>query len=250
MSSRHRLRRWASGRKAAEPTTPYEIKLSPHSSHGVLLRGSPRPAWTLLDVGCSDGRFGSLARRTVIGSPASTWSSTKASGNVSTASSRPTSTRGCRGDRRRLRLIVAADVLEHTIDPGGLLGDLVAALHPTGRSSPASRTSPTGTPAAASPPAGSTTTNGAARPRPRSLLHPAELRTAGRRARSHLVRREVVGSPIELLDRGGRSCPPGCSRHRRRRPPGDPRLADDVRLSVPVRVAPGLRCTSGADGPC
>ncbi len=55
--------------------------------------------------------------------------------------------------------IVAADVLEHTIDPDTLLADLVRRLAPNGSSSSASRTSPTGTPVAASPSDGSTMTH-------------------------------------------------------------------------------------------
>ena len=55
-------------------------------------------------------------------------------------------------------VIVAADVLEHTIDPGALLADLVRRLSPDGSILVSVPTSPTGIPAAASPSDASTTT--------------------------------------------------------------------------------------------
>ena len=49
---------------AATDTEVYELKPSPHSSHGVLLAwtAAHAPGTTVLDVGCSDGQFGALVR--------------------------------------------------------------------------------------------------------------------------------------------------------------------------------------------
>ena len=64
---RHRLRRMGFGRFEGCDEHAYELKVSPRSSHAVLLRwiGDRAPA-RLLDVGCSDGRFGALARSSAI----------------------------------------------------------------------------------------------------------------------------------------------------------------------------------------
>ncbi|WP_395694571.1 bifunctional glycosyltransferase/class I SAM-dependent methyltransferase [Nocardioides sp.] len=63
-SLRFRLRRMGFGESVPGPDLEaYEIKPSPHSSHGVLLRWLAHvPPGRVLDVGCSDGHFAALAR--------------------------------------------------------------------------------------------------------------------------------------------------------------------------------------------
>ncbi len=118
---------------------------------------------TVLDVGCSDGRFGALVRAAgPPRRPASTWSSTRASASGSTGSSRPTSTSACppapaalRRHRRRRRPRARRR-------PGAAAHEPRAtASQPAARSSCRCRTSLTGTPAARSPSAASTTTSAA-----------------------------------------------------------------------------------------
>ena len=107
--------------------------------------------------------------------------------------------------------MLAADVLEHVRQPEPLLDQIAALLAPggsfvasvpnfghwypraAGRARPV-RLRPAGHP----------------RPRPRALLHPAQLRAAGRHgAGFRVARRTGTGLPLEVVDRGG-------ERHRRR----------------------------------
>ncbi|MGI8760525.1 MAG: methyltransferase domain-containing protein [Jatrophihabitantaceae bacterium] len=111
-------------------TCAYEVKDSPHSSHGRLLSWLAKlEASRILDVGCSDGRFGELARG--YGHQVFGVDLVKHDGV---------------GDRldgfveadlehglppeagHDYRVIVAADVLEHVVDPERLLADLATRL--------------------------------------------------------------------------------------------------------------------------
>jgi SAM-dependent methyltransferase len=128
---RHRLRMVGFG--AGEPDMaghPYDLKMSPYSSHGVLLSwlAATRPG-TVLDVGCSDGRFGELVRghgHRVTGVDVAKHEGVgerldafvEADLNVGLPDEAGSG----------FDIIVAADVLEHTIDPGALLDDLVGRL--------------------------------------------------------------------------------------------------------------------------
>lgn len=60
---RYRATRMGFGAREGVSSDAYDLKASPHSSHGVLLDwlGS-RESGKVLDVGCSDGGFGALAR--------------------------------------------------------------------------------------------------------------------------------------------------------------------------------------------
>ena len=159
---RHRLRRLGFG--AGEPEMsagPYELKTSPHSSHGVLLSwlAETEPG-SVLDVGCSDGRFGELVRghgHRVVGVDVVKHEGVgerldgfiEADLNVGL----PDET-GVGFD-----VIVAADVLEHTIDPARCSTISPAASLLTDRSSSACPTSPTGTRGHGWRSVGSTTTS-------------------------------------------------------------------------------------------
>ena len=243
---KHRLGKIGFGIGAsAEPTTPYELKTSPHSSHGVLLSWlSRKPPGLVLDVGCSDGRFGELVRRhghRVIGVDVAKHEGVgeRLDGFIEANlnDGLPVET----GDG--FDVIVAADVLEHTIDPGALLADLVRRLSPDGSilvSVPNfAHWYPRGR-----------VVVGRFDYDTRGILDRGHLRFFTRRSIERLlsdndltiVRRSVVGSPIELVEHDGSSMRrPARSRRRQHRPLGDPCLADDVRLPVPVRAAPRLR---------
>ena len=202
---RHRLRKIGFGvGNAAEPSTPYELKASPHSSHGVLLSWlSATPAGLVLDVGCSDGRFGALVRsqgHRVIGVDVAKHEGVgeRLDGFVEANlnDGLPAET----GDG--FDVIVAADVLEHTIDPDSLLDDLVRRLSPDGSiliSVPNfAHWYPRGRVAV-----------GRFDYDARGILDRGHLRFFTRRSIERLivehdltiVRRAVVGSPIELLER-------------------------------------------------
>ena len=113
---------------------PYELKTDPATSHGRLLAWfEGKPPLRVLDVGCSDGRFGELLRHA--GHSVTGIDVVKHDGV---------------GDRlddfieadvsRGLPLealmaydvVVAADVIEHVADPALLLGELRKALAPGG----------------------------------------------------------------------------------------------------------------------
>jgi glycosyltransferase involved in cell wall biosynthesis len=114
--------------------TAYDLKPSPHSSHGRLLDwlGSRSPG-RVLDVGCSDGQFGALVRaqgHQVVGVDI-----VKHDGVAERLDDfvEADLERGLPGTGDPYDVVVAADVLEHVTDPARLLGDKTAALAPGGR---------------------------------------------------------------------------------------------------------------------
>lgn len=201
----HRLRTLGLGRSDdIESAAPYAVKSSSTSSHGVLLRWiSRRPPGRVLDVGCSDGRFGELIGQhghQVIGVDVVKHEGVgeRLDGFVEADlnAGLPNET----GDG--FDTIVAADVLEHTIDPDSLLDDLVARLAPDGSI------------------VVSVPNFAHWYPRARVLLGRFDYDTRGLLDRGHvrfftrrsferllaehdlrIVRRDVVGSPFELLER-------------------------------------------------
>jgi glycosyltransferase involved in cell wall biosynthesis len=184
----------------------YELKLSPHASHGRLLSWiRERPAGVVLDVGCADGRFGSLLRdaghRVVgvdrvkhvdVGDRLDTFVEADLNEGLP-----PEVGSG-------FDLIVAADVLEHAIDPAHLLEQLGARLVPDGvvfvsvpnfaHWYPRTRVA-----------------IGRFDYDRRGILDAGHIRFFTRRSFERLVekagfevvRRSVVGLPIEALERGG-----------------------------------------------
>ncbi len=114
---------------------PYEIKHSQHSSHGVLLETlRALPPSRVLDVGCSDGRFGELAR--AYGHEVHGVDLVKHDGvgerldefvEADLNHGLPDAVSG------EYQVVIAADVLEHTVEPGRLLTDMARRLSPDGR---------------------------------------------------------------------------------------------------------------------
>lgn len=130
----HRIRQMGFGEGSGDSTAAYDLKPSPHSSHGVLLRWlEARETGKVLDVGCSDGGFGSLVREqghhvTGVDLVAHPGVSDRldafhtADLNAGLPHDLPS----------QFDTIVAGDVLEHVIDPRGLLEELGARLAPGG----------------------------------------------------------------------------------------------------------------------
>jgi glycosyltransferase involved in cell wall biosynthesis len=131
---RYRLRKLGFGRSPAIAERPYELKLSPYSSHGVLLKWlAERTPGRLLDVGCSDGEFGSVARSfgfhvTGVDVDKHEGVGERLDGFVEADLNRglPQELDG------RFDYMVAADVLEHTIAPERLLSEMTTRLTPDG----------------------------------------------------------------------------------------------------------------------
>ncbi len=134
---RYRLRRMGFG-SAAAPTgagvDAYELKPSRHSSHGRLLAWlAERQPSRVLDVGCSDGRFGELVRAQghhVVGVDVVKHDgvAVRLDGFVEADLNVAMPDLGESFD-----VVVAADVLEHVIDPARLLAELRDRLRPGGR---------------------------------------------------------------------------------------------------------------------
>ncbi len=193
------------GSTAVDPSA-YELKPSAHSSHGRLLEwlGVGRPG-EVLDVGCSDGRFGALVRamghrvhgvdlvkHDHVGERLDSFVEADLNAGL------PPEV-GTGYDR-----IVAGDVLEHVIDPESLLTDLAARLAPGGEvlvSIPNfGHWYPRGR-----------TTLGLFDYDSRGPLDHGHVRFFTRRSFERLVRscglrvveRDVVGVPVDVLERGG-----------------------------------------------
>lgn len=119
---------------AAPQDAPYELKVSPHSSHGVLLRWlDVVPPGRVLDVGCSDGRFAELVGR--VGHTVTGVDLVKHEGVGERVAHfvEADLNAGLPGEvGGDYRFVVAGDVLEHVIEPEQLLRDLAGRLSPDG----------------------------------------------------------------------------------------------------------------------
>jgi SAM-dependent methyltransferase len=131
---RHRLHRMGFGRGEVRDESAYELKVSPGSSHAVLQRWiAQRTPGRLLDVGCSDGRFAAIARR--LGHHVTGVDVVKHEGvgERLDAFVEADLNQGLPQEiGEQYDCVVAADVLEHTVDPERLLTDIVARLAPGG----------------------------------------------------------------------------------------------------------------------
>ncbi len=122
-----------SRRDGIDADAAYELKPSEHSSHGQLLAWlAARTPGTVLDVGCSDGRFAALARQyghTVTGMDIVEFDGVadRLDGFV-----RADLGQGLPDGTERYDVIVAGDILEHVTDPKRLLSDLRDHLNPGG----------------------------------------------------------------------------------------------------------------------
>jgi SAM-dependent methyltransferase len=199
----------ATGEASSSTVAAYELKSSPHSSHGVLLRWlEDRPAGRLLDVGCSDGSFGSLARarggHLVVGVDVVKHEGVadNLDGFVEADLDDGLPTEIGAG----FDTVVAADVLEHTADPGRLLRSMIDRLGPGGSIL-------ISVPNFAHWYPRLRVVSGRFDYDQRGLLDRGHLRFFTRRTLERLiadnglvvVRRAVVGSPVEVLDRGADS---------------------------------------------
>ena len=132
---RYRARRLGLGAGTTGPdTVPYDVKPSEFSSHGRLLAWlRAMPPTKVLDVGCSDGRFGALARQhghQVIGVDL-----VKHEGVADNLDGFvEADLNGGLPDEvgTGYGAIVAGDVLEHVTDPQRLLAELADRLAPGG----------------------------------------------------------------------------------------------------------------------
>jgi SAM-dependent methyltransferase len=205
---RHRAHRmgFGGGGSGGVDTTAYEVKHSPHSSHGQLLTWlTAYPASQVLDVGCSDGAFAGLVRSMghhVVGVDLVKHEGVgeRVDGFVEADLNHGLPHEVGQG----YDIAVAGDVLEHVIDPDALMADIVARL------------APGGTVLVSIPNFGHwyprlRTASGTFDYDQRGPLDRGHVRFFTRRSFERLIRtaglrvveRSTVGSPLDVLERGG-----------------------------------------------
>jgi glycosyltransferase involved in cell wall biosynthesis len=201
--ARYRLGRVGFGSGNGFENDGYRVKPSPHSSHGVLLSWmKERQPARVLDVGCSDGHFGELLRgwgHQVVG--------------VDVVKHEGVGERLDEFIEADLNIglpdevgegydvVVAADVLEHTVEPSVLLGDMVGRIAPGGSLLISVPNFAHWYPRAR-------VLTGRFDYDQRGLLDRGHLRFFTRRSLERMIdqaglgieRRAVVGSPVEVLD--------------------------------------------------
>jgi 2-polyprenyl-3-methyl-5-hydroxy-6-metoxy-1,4-benzoquinol methylase len=189
-------------------TDAYELKPSPHSSHGRLLAWTSRfaPGTHVLDVGCSDGQFGNLVRQQGHHVDGVDLVKHEGVGDRLDNFIEADVSQGLPSDTASYDVIIAGDILEHVVDPATLLKDVRDHLVPGGQilvSVPNfGHWYPRGKVAL-----------GRFDYDQRGPLDHTHLRFFTRRTFERLVNdcglviaeRDVVGSPVDVLDRGGES---------------------------------------------
>ena len=204
---RYKVARMGFGTAAATAAAEdaYELKPSPHSSHGRLLAWlDGLPASSVLDVGCSDGTLGALARRA--GHHVTGVDLVRHEGVARRLDAflEADLARGLPAQAETYDVVVAADILEHVTEPGLLLddikehlkddGQLLVSVPNFGHWYPRGRTA-----------------LGLFDYDQRGPLDIGHVRFFTRRSFERLLRRHgwrvrerlAVGSPIDVLDRGG-----------------------------------------------
>ncbi|CAN5715641.1 hypothetical protein BH24ACT5_BH24ACT5_03700 [soil metagenome] len=199
---RHRVQQMGLGRATA-PLDVYELKLTPHSSHGRLLSWlSSRPPSRVLDVGCSDGRFGALAQEqghSVTGVDIAKHEGVADRLDAFVEADLDVGLPVEAGTE--YDIVIAADVIEHTVEPTDVLRALADRLRPDGSLF-------VSVPNFAHWYPRTRVALGRFDYDSRGILDRGHLRFFTRRslerviadAGMRIVRRDVVGSPIELLD--------------------------------------------------
>jgi 2-polyprenyl-3-methyl-5-hydroxy-6-metoxy-1,4-benzoquinol methylase len=194
------------GGRTSTDTEIYELKPSARSSHGVLLSWTARlaPGATVLDVGCSDGQFGAFMRRQGHHVDGVDLVKHEGVGERLDGFVEADVSRGLPPGTAAYDVIVAGDILEHVVDPETLLKDLRDHLAPGGQilvSVPNfGHWYPRGKVAL-----------GRFDYDQRGPLDHTHVRFFTRRTFErlvkecslHVVERDVVGSPVDVLDRGG-----------------------------------------------
>ncbi|MDT0215269.1 bifunctional glycosyltransferase/class I SAM-dependent methyltransferase [Rothia sp. ARF10] len=205
---RHRARQMGFGSGAGAATEAYEVKHSPHSSHGQLLSWlTGIPASSVLDVGCSDGHFASLVRamgHRVVGVDLVKHDgiAERVDGFVEADLNQGLPVEAGSG----YDVVVAGDVLEHVIDPDALMADMVGRLATDGQILVSVPNFGHWYPRARS-------ASGTFDYDQRGPLDRGHVRFFTRRSFERLianaglriVERRTVGSPIDVLSRGGSS---------------------------------------------
>ena len=196
------------GGLSATDTEVYELKPSPHSSHGVLLSwtAAHTPGTTVLDVGCSDGQFGALVREQGHRVDGVDLVKHQGVGERLDDFVEADISNGLPSGTGTYDVIIAGDILEHVVDPETLLKDIRDHLNPGGEilvSVPNfGHWYPRGKVAL-----------GRFDYDQRGPLDHTHVRFFTRRTFERLVNacglviaeRDVVGSPVDVLDRGGES---------------------------------------------
>ncbi len=192
--------------QTAPDTEAYELKPSSHSSHGVLLGWTAQRAagTTVLDVGCSDGRFGALVRQQGHRVDGVDLVKHEGVGERLDGFVEADVSQGLPSGLPSYDVIVAGDILEHVVDPETLLKSLRDHLSPGGEilvSVPNfGHWYPRGKVAL-----------GRFDYDQRGPLDHTHVRFFTRRTFErlvnvcglHVAERDVVGSPVDVLDRGG-----------------------------------------------
>jgi len=204
--TRYRLHKMGFGSgEMAFADDAYELKMTSTSSHGRLLSWmSARRPSRVLDVGCSDGRFGELLRKQdhcVTGVDIQ-----EHEGVVDRLDHFLLAdlNRGLPDGCGTFDVVVAADVVEHTIDPGALLVEMREALAPGG-------VLLVSVPNFSHWYVRARVAAGRFGYDRRGILDSTHLRFFTRRSFGHMIesagleiaRQDVVGLPLEVAERGG-----------------------------------------------